>query len=163
MQRISRARDQVALHIALQEALRIVVEQPIAAQAVGQGRETAAGDTDQEIDIVKRCMRIFLGVDLRATQFLQDAVSERRRARAAAGNVTRICVSSRCLRVGWIWGRYPRARSTRSISGSTGRFEQPAASAHEHRASDPANRRVARLTRRSLRRRATTRRVHRPA
>ena len=44
------AGDDLALHVALQEALLVVVEQLVAVEAVGQRREAAAGNAGDDID-----------------------------------------------------------------------------------------------------------------
>ena len=84
--RIERAGDELALHVALQEALLVVGEQLVAVQAVGQRREAAARHAGDDVDCVEQADAFAARPDdLGAPQKLQDAVGERRRARAAAG------------------------------------------------------------------------------
>ena len=81
-----RTRDDLALDVALQEALFVHVEQLVAVQAVRERGEAAAGNAGDDVDGVEQSDAVSLRPDdLRAPQELQHAVGERRGARAAAG------------------------------------------------------------------------------
>ena len=50
--------DELALHVALQEALFVVVEELVAVQAVGQRGEAAARHAGDDIDLVEQPTRL---------------------------------------------------------------------------------------------------------
>ena len=79
------AGDELALHVALQEPLLVVIEELVAVQAVGQRREAAARNAGDDIDGIEQAK---LGAvrrrDLGAPEELQHAIGERRRARPSA-------------------------------------------------------------------------------
>jgi len=81
-----RPRDDLALHVALEEALLVLGEQPLAVEAVGERGEAAAGHAGDDVDRVQQAKRVAGRPDhLGAPEELQHAVRERGRARAAAG------------------------------------------------------------------------------
>ena len=83
--RAQRAGDDLALDVALQEALLVVVEQLVAIQAVGQRGEAAARHAGDDVDCVEQADLVALRPDdLGAPQELQHAVGKRGGARAAA-------------------------------------------------------------------------------
>ena len=82
---IERARDDLALHVALQEALLVVVEQLVAVQAIGQCGEAAARHAGDDVDLVEQAALVALRPDhLGAPQELEHAVRKGGSARAAA-------------------------------------------------------------------------------
>ena len=79
------AGDDLALHVALQEALLVFGEQLVAVEAVGQCREAAARHAGDDVDGVEQAGLAPRCRDLGAPQELQNPIGERGRARAAAG------------------------------------------------------------------------------
>src|SRR5207302_8135647 len=81
--RIKGASDDLALHIALQEALLVVVEQIIAVKAIGQRGETAARHAGDDVDFVEEAHFVPLrSDDLGTPKKLQNAIRKRRSTRA---------------------------------------------------------------------------------
>ncbi len=84
--RVERARDDLALHVALEKALLVLVEQPVAVEAVRQRGEAAAGHARDHRHRIEQAATIALGSDhLGLLEKLEYAVRERGGARAAAG------------------------------------------------------------------------------
>ena len=84
--RVQHDPDQVALYVALEETLFVLLEQPVAVEREGKRREAAAGNAGDEVDVVEQRSRTPGRGHAGAAQLLQDSVRERRRARAAAGH-----------------------------------------------------------------------------
>ena len=83
--RIESARDDLALHVALQEALLVVGEQLVAVKAIGQRGETAARHAGDDVDFVEQPDLVALrSDDLGASQEFQHAIRKCGSARAAA-------------------------------------------------------------------------------
>ena len=79
-----RAGDDIALDVALQEALLVLVEQLLTVETVGQRGEAAAGDAGDDVDRVEQAHLPAPGLlDLGAAKEFEDAVRERGGARAA--------------------------------------------------------------------------------
>ena len=77
--------DQLALNIALEKALLVFAEQPVAIQAVGQRRETAAGNPGDDVNRVEEPLSLTIPPDhLGVSQRFEDPVRERGGARSAA-------------------------------------------------------------------------------
>ncbi len=83
--RAERAGDDLALHVALQEALLVIDEQLVAVEAVGQRGEAAARYAGDDVDFVEQAGLVaFRPDDLGVAQELEDAVRKGGGARAAA-------------------------------------------------------------------------------
>ena len=77
--------DQLALNIALEKALLVFAEQPVAIQAVGQRGEAATGNPGDDIDRVEQPLSLAVAPDhLGVSQRFEDPVRERGGARSAA-------------------------------------------------------------------------------
>jgi hypothetical protein len=84
--RIQRTRDELALDVALQEALLVIREQFLAIEPVGQRGEASARNAGDDIHFVEQAHLVPARPDdFCPLQKLEDSVRERRRARAAAG------------------------------------------------------------------------------
>ena len=81
--RVQGTSDQLALHVTLQEAALVDVEQLVPVQAVGQRREAAARHSGDEVHFVEHVDLPALGSDdLHPTQRFKDSVGERGRSGA---------------------------------------------------------------------------------
>ena len=85
VRRAEGARDDLALHVAFQEALLVLGEQLLAVEAIGQRGEAAAGHAGDDVDLVEQAHPVALrSDDLGSPKELQHAVGKRGGARAAA-------------------------------------------------------------------------------
>ena len=85
VERVEGARDELALDIALQEALLVLGEQSLSVERIGERREAAPRHAGDDVHLVDQPAALAVDGDLGAPELFQHAVGERRGAGAAAG------------------------------------------------------------------------------
>src|SRR5262249_22809838 len=77
--------DQLTLNVALEKALRVLVEQPVAIERIRQCGEAATGHASYRVHFVEQGMLMPVDDDRRAPQLLEYAVRQGGGPSAAAG------------------------------------------------------------------------------
>ena len=118
--------DQLALNIALEKALFVFAEQPVAIQAVGQCGEAAAGNPGDDINRVEQPLPLAVAPDhLGVFQRFEDPEENVRRASRRPRTPERQYPPCARILLPGSGKRYPAVGSARVIGALTGAVAQP--------------------------------------
>ena len=81
---IEGARDEGPLHVALEKALLVLGEEPVAVERIGQRGEASSGHAGDDVDLVDHATTLSIHYDLGPAQLFEHAVRESRGSRATA-------------------------------------------------------------------------------
>src|SRR4030095_10725693 len=76
VRRIDDSLDQLTLNVALEKALWILVEEPLAVECIRQCREAAARHAGDQVDLVEQRVMVPVDHDRRPPQLLEHAVGK---------------------------------------------------------------------------------------